>query len=123
MKVSMGNLQQSLAALVKISNTQLPITVAFKITFLLKSIQPSLESFDAVKSKLLKEVGEVHPEKPDEYKIIDVDRWNKEMTALMSQETDVPIDKIKVSQFGDIVVEPSTLFALDWLIESDDQQS
>jgi len=118
MKVKMFALHNSVSALSELSGKPIPAVSAFKVAMLVKAINEPLAAFDETKNTLLKEVGEEQADKPGEYKINDMQRWQAEITALLDQEVDLSVPPIKVSELNNVSVEPRHLLALEWCLEA-----
>lgn len=117
MKVKMAVLQNALPALTELSSKALPAPAAFKVAVVIKALTEPMTIFEETRAKLLKEVGEEDQEKPGNYKIVNAERWQAEMVALLDQEVELAVSPIKVSEMKDISIEPKTLVALDWCLE------
>lgn len=118
MKVKMAAIQNALPALTDLAGKAIPASAAFKVALVIKALNEPLSVFDETRGKLLREVGEENPEKPGEYKILNLERWQTEMTAMLEQEIEVSVTPIKIPELKDVEVEPKTLVALDWCLEA-----
>lgn len=117
MKLKLSQLQDSLEGLTGIGSMKLKAQTAFRVSRILKSIEDPLKTLEETRADLLKRVGEEDPEKPGVFKIIDAETWQQEIKALMEQEVEINVQKLKLADFGDAEAEPRWFAPLDWCIE------
>lgn len=111
-------------ALLKLSNTKLPVKIAYSVSKMISKLQPELKIYEEARQKLVKELGEEDTEKQTTtVKPENFAKFQEEMTKLLDVEVDLSyglgkeIEKIKVADLGDITMEPKELLQLDWLLE------
>lgn len=114
MKVKLQELLEAMEALNTLSGKSLSAATAFKVARVASALKQPVADFDAVRQKLLQEVGERVNDQ--QWKINDKERWEREISELLAQEIDLPDEKLTVSDFGSENVEPKTLMQLSWFI-------
>jgi hypothetical protein len=128
MKVTNKSLVDSIAALNELVELSLPIKLSFKIAKVTKQVQPLVDAYNQVLSKLQVEHSETEDDgKP---KMIDTDDPNikrfvfKDTNSfyaahqeLLGLENELDMDKVSVEEFGELDVKPSLLFTLSWFID------
>lgn len=116
MKLKLGELVQAKDGLVQLSQKELPIKSAYKISRILKAASSELENYEEQRTKLIKKLGKeeggnisVPPEKKEEF--------IKELEGLLEVEVDINAEKIDVKEFGNISISPGVLVKLDPFFE------
>lgn len=116
MQLTLGRIYNSLEALGKLSEKALPVTTAFKVARLVSALEAPLKDADLARANLLRQVGE-QIEGTQQYKIHSPEVWRAELEKLLEQEIDIPAEKLTLTDFGKIEVEPSVISRLSWLVE------
>lgn len=118
-KVSIGVLDNSVSVLSKIVTQELPALISFKFATLVKEISTKLEVFQKEKDKLFKKYGETVPDSPDKIQIKSesLEVFKDELESLLTQEVELPVDKLTVEDFSEIKVNIMDATALLFLIE------
>lgn len=127
MKVKLSQVVGSQEALAKLIETKLPVKIGFKLGRLVVNLQPDLKIYEEQRLSLVKELGALDPELgPDQHRVTaeNMPKFVEEITKLQDIEIDVKystendLEKIKVSELGEVSIEPKELIALDWLLEA-----
>lgn len=113
MKITMQTLVGSFDALKELSEAKLPAASALRVALLMKQFAAPLEEFQNTYNKLIQECGEKNDS--GTFDIKDRDRFVRESGELLAVEVTVPDDKLK--SLGSAEMKPSSLLALDWLID------
>lgn len=111
----------SIEGLNQLAKTKLPVSLGFRISTAINNLNPLIENYYKTRNELLKKHGKevIEKDKPTgRYDIPKekVDEFNKELEELNDTEIDVKLPEIKLSELGNIEIEPSALVNLDWLI-------
>ena len=107
-------LVQSVApSLQALGGMKLPVKVAFRVATALTSTKPLMESYEKARGSLfeqfgnLDETGQNYMVAPDK-----LPEFNKQFAALVDEDCELTLPRIKVSEMGDVSIEPQHLFAL-----------
>lgn len=123
MKLPIKTILDSVEGLKTLSRLKLPIVLSFKVSKVIKEVDKELQSFDEVKRKRVEELGEeVKDEKGNPTGNFTVTpknmkAWTKEYKALLENEVELKISKIKISELTEEKIEPFVFAQLDWLIQ------
>lgn len=117
MQVTIQQVRHTQQAIAELAQTRMPAVVAMRIGIALRAIQPVMEEFDKTHNALLTQYGTPVEGTPNQFKINDAEKFNKEVNELLEQVITINADKIPVSMFVAIEVKPATLAMLDWLID------
>ena len=104
-------------------NLKLPVKTSFRIAKVVKLIQSALDDYN----ETLDKIKGNYAEKDDDgkFKVVDENQlvienfgeFQADVNELLDIENDLEIKKIRLKDFGNIVVEPSVFLAIDWFIE------
>lgn len=118
------NSQESLKKLLEI---KLPIKISYKISKIVNLCQPELAIFEEQRNSLIKKLGVStnNPDNPNEIQVKNenLPEFQEDYNKLVDIDVDLgfgkgnDLEKIKIDDLGDIVVEPNLLLSLDWLFE------
>jgi hypothetical protein len=120
--VSLKTLLESVSGLRRIANLKLPVAVSFKIGKTMKTIDNELNSYNEVKNKRIKELGEVGKDENGDptsnytVKKENMETWEKENKELIEREVELEVYKLSLSDLGEEKLEPFVFSQLDWLI-------
>lgn len=114
--MKLGSIVGAMEALNNLSNEKVPVSTAFKLKKIIRSIEGDLKSYDDLRKGLFEKFGE---KKEDSYEIPKerLDDFYKELNDLLSTEVKTEITKLKLSDLGDLKIETKMLFSLDEFIE------
>lgn len=99
---------------------KLPVKVSYRIARILNIIKPDMLAYEEARMGLFREFGvsadggnsySIPPEKALEF--------NEQFKLLVSEDLKVELPKIKISELGDLQIEPQHLMALDPLLIDD----
>jgi len=115
--IKLGAIIGAVPSLQKLAEKELPITAAYKLSKLLKYIQPELDTFNETKEKLAKKYG-VFDEFTNTYEIMPehMATANNEITALLNIEVKSP-DMIQIPLDGDLRLSANDIGSLEPFIE------
>jgi hypothetical protein len=118
MKLKLEEIINASPALQTLSNTKLPVLVSFKLSMLLKELNPVYQSYNESRTKLLEKYGKLNKEKTN----YDFDGNKREEYAekhkeLLQADIKLDIPDIKISELDDIKIEPIFLEQLNWLLK------
>lgn len=122
MKLSLETVLKSFDALEKLSKLKLPVTISFKIGKTIKAINNELETYQEIRKKRIKELGEEAKDDKGEptgnYNVTkeNIPVWEKEHKELIEREVSIEAHPLKLSDLGDEKLEPTIFAELDWLI-------
>jgi len=112
-------------AISTIMKIKLPIVLSFKLSVFVKPINPMVESFGKARNELLSKYAENvlgEDKKPTGQMKFkgkeEVEKFNKEINALLDEEVKVEVPEINIAEFGNVEIEPNLLMNLDWLIKN-----
>lgn len=135
--VSLEKLINSTQSLGVIIGQQIPIAISFKISKMVKAINSEIEQYTASHKILCERFANkdsegnaiildlndkpVDKDQPGRYDIPEnkLEEFKKENASLLSVEVNIPGNHVKVSQLGNISIEPAHLMTLDWLFTED----
>lgn len=132
--VTLEQLIESAGAASQLLSKSIPIRTAFQLSKIAKASNVELEQYNASQNTL----SERYANKDEDGKAIrlavdggpyvegqsfrydipadKLEGFGKEMKELQSIEVEIPGQQIKVSELGDISIEPGLLMKLEWLI-------
>lgn len=123
MKLSIKTLTKSNQGLTRLGTLELPVTLSFKISKTIKAVDEILEPYYKARDKRIKELGEeIKDEKGNltgQYQVKKENDsiWEKENEEMLSQEVDVKVCKIKLSDLENQKIAPLALANLGWMLE------
>ena len=129
MKLNLSNerIVNTINALAKLNNAQLPIKVAYAISKNINKIESELKVYNAERAKLVNKYGEKDKEGKlkvgengnvplkEEY----IEDYNRDIKELLSIENEIDIHMIKLDDLlnSDYNVSPAELAAIDFMIK------
>lgn len=129
MKLNLSNerIVNTINALVKLNNTQLPIKVAYAISKNVNKIESELKVYNTERNKLANKYGEKDKEgklKVDENGNVPlkeeyIEDYNRDIKELLSIENEIDIHMIKLDDLlnSNYDISPAELSAIDFMIE------
>lgn len=113
------NLVNDINNLRTLSALKLPVKTSYWISRILARVESEMDIYDKKRDELIKRYGEKN-EKDGSYKVIpaNLDTYYDELKKIGEIPFSVGINKINVSQLGEIQIEPSLL--ISWIFTSDD---
>lgn len=124
MKLKLIELVGSVEALNKLSETQLPASVAFSLGKFLKSITNDIETYDKVKKEKAIQYGTPVEGDPDKVTFMENGeltengkKYVEEMQEIENKEIELEIPEIKISDLGSVKFGAKDIIALTWLIK------
>ena len=102
MKVKLGEIYNSVGVLGKLLDTEIPITVSFKLMKLVNTLNSELKTVEEQRIKLVKKYStgsETESNVSDDSK----EEFLKEFSKLLAEEIDVPWVAISMETLGDSV--------------------
>ena len=129
MKLTLSNerIVNTINALSKLNNAQLPIKVAYAISKNVNKIESELKVYNTEKAKLVNKYGE--KDKEGKLKVGEngnvslkeehIEDYNRDIKELLSIENEMDIHMIKLDDLlnSDYNISPSELSAIDFMIE------
>lgn len=129
MKLNLSNerIVNTINALAKLNNAQLPIKVAYAISKNVNKIESELKVYNTEKAKLVNKYGE--KDKEGKLKVGEngnvslkeehIEDYNRDIKELLSIENEMDIHMIKLDDLlnSDYNISPSELSAIDFMIE------
>lgn len=115
MKITLEKLLGSADALKNLFNSEVPVTMAFKLSKTIKDAEENIKLFEESRLKLLKQYGEETSE--DSYKISEENAplIQKELDELLKTEVELTAEPLSVDKLGDIKMTSADVYALSWL--------
>ena len=125
MKIKNEALVNSVQVLRKLNNAELPVRVSYKLAKNIKSIEKELNIYEEEKQKFINKYCEKDDEGNNKInedgtiKIIDTEKWNKDIKELLDIEAEINIEKINIDELGksDFKITPSELSLIDYMIK------
>jgi hypothetical protein len=106
--LKLGELIAARPALENLTKRELPIMAAFKIGVRIRRASDHLETYDALKAKLIVALGVQDQKTPQRYTITPEDpnwvEYSTKLQELESQDVTLDTDPIKLSEFGETAV-------------------
>ncbi len=130
--IIVSNLQilNSVDTLKYLNEQSLPIKTSFQIAHLIKKLNGILGVINSEKEKIIFKWAVKNDKdeiiKPadsngnpieDQIVIKDINQFQIEIEQLYNINNDIEFNKIKYDEFGSVVISPSMISCLDWLIE------
>jgi len=119
MKMTILDVLGSFESLKQLGTGKLPMQVALTIAKNRRVIDECVDLFNERKEVLVKKYGKENKETGN--MTVDakhVKAFTNQIKKMTSEEVDLAVKKIKVSEFGKgFQVEGNTMYALDWMIE------
>ena len=103
MKIALGKLKNSEQALVKLSNSSLPINLAYKISKMIKVVSSELTELEEHRKKLVEKYGEDNGEGSLIVPEHNIENFVQEINPLFQEEIDLPFEKIKAASIPDTI--------------------
>ena len=117
MKFKLIEIRSLEGSLVKLTNKELPVRVAYRLSRVLKRVTEELSSIENYRVKLVKKYSKGEDEKG----IFEVakgeeEKFGKEFSELLMEEIDIDFEPILLSDLGDICLTPIDLIRLEKII-------
>lgn len=111
--MKLSQLLQIAPSLQALGAMKLPVKVAFRVGTALTNVKPVMATFDEARMKLFQEHGTLG-EDGQTYTVPaeKVGVFNEQFSALTEEDCTVTLPKIKLSEMGDVSIEPQHLAAL-----------
>jgi hypothetical protein len=107
-------LVQSIApSLQALAGMKLPVKAAFRVGTAVTAIKPHMEEYEKQRTALFEKYGTLDETKqsysvaPEKFEV-----FNKSFSDLLDEDVTVVLPKIKLSEMGDVSIEPAHLVAL-----------
>jgi len=118
MKLKLEEIINASPALQTLSNTKLPVLVSFKLSMLLKELNPVYQSYNESRTKLLEKYGKLNKEKTNyDFYGNKREEYAEKHKELLQADIKLDIPDIKISELDDIKIEPIFLEQLNWLLK------
>lgn len=122
MKLTNRQIVDSIEAIQKLNKLKLPVRASFRIAKTSRNLDEVLTDYNKTINKLRDEYSEKDSNgemKVNDNKIVfrDLDGFIKASNELLDIENDVDVQQIGLDDFGEMTVEPSLLYSIDWLID------
>jgi len=125
MKIKNEALVNSVQVLRKLNNAELPVRVSYKLAKNIKSIEKELNIYEEEKQKFINKYCEKDDEGNNKInedgtiKIIDTEKWNKDIKELLDIEAEINMEKINIDELGksDFKITPSELSLIEYMIK------
>ena len=125
MKIKNEALVNSVQVLRKLNNAELPVRVSYKLAKNIKSIEKELNIYEEEKQKFINKYCEKDDEGNNKInedgtiKIIDTEKWNKDIKELLDIEAEINIEKINIDELAksDLKLTPAELTLIDYMIK------
>lgn len=125
MKIKNEVLVNSVQVLRKLNNAELPVRVSYKLAKNIKSIEKELNIYEEEKQKFINKYCEKDDEGNNKInedgtiKIIDTEKWNKDIKELLDIEAEINIEKINIDELAksDLKLTPAELALIDYMIK------
>lgn len=118
MKIKLAEIEPSVNALSMLASLNLPPVAAFKIARIMRATSQPLQDYTVQKDRVLREHGKLVDKENSRY-VIDMDLWKEHGQPLLEVEVDIPVEPLKIGDFGHANLPPIALAALTWCITLD----
>ena len=133
MKVTNRQVVECGAALVELQGIELPFKLSYKVAKTVKMLAPLADALNDTRRK----IGEKFAKRDENDEVVtktvdgqegiidfaDPAAADIEMRSLFEVDNDVHLQKFRASDFGDIMLKPWVILALEWLIEDDESST
>lgn len=111
-KVKVSEIVNSIEQLKALQEIKFPVKVSYKINRLVNKLNPELITYNESRNKIINELGEkdeetgnIQVKDPEKMKL-----FGEKLMEILSVEIELDwFEKIKISELGDIAVEPKNL--------------
>lgn len=120
MKIKLNELYNSKVALESLFASKLKISLSFRLTPLLHKIRDKFDEVEKFRQTLVKDYGVEVEDKPGQFTFSEenVKIYNQEILELMSEEVEVEVPDVSISDFGEsFEISADDLVILKWLIK------
>lgn len=119
MKITLGELQVAIEALNKIINVSLSIKVSYYLSKTIKVINEELSHLEKARIKLVEQYGTKNEKEEVRVTQENFPKFHEEFRQLLSEEVDINIKTIKLSEILDVKLSTMDILALGKLLEDD----
>jgi hypothetical protein len=121
--MKLKDLLQMVAPLQALSTSKLPVKVGYRVSKILRKIEPELKAYETSRMDLFKEFG-VHDVAKDQYSIPPekMAEFGLQMQSLVDEDLGLDLPTIRVSELGDLTIEPTQLLGLDPILVDDTEE-
>lgn len=117
MKLKLMQIINAKDSLVELSQKDLAVMASYRVAKILKKIDPEIAIYEDERIKLIRKYGEESEPGRLQVKQENIPEYVKELETLVQQEVDIDIQKVKISEIGNIDIKPAVLINLDFMIE------
>jgi len=134
MKVSLGEINNSLAALRTLASLKFPARVAYRLGRVLKTAESEVADFKRINDETVRRLGApVKPPPDKDGNLPPEEAWGwqvtpenmaqfvAEITEFLDEQIELWGDPLPLELLGDVQIEPQVLANLDWLIDGGEQ--
>lgn len=113
---------EGLEALNVLVSQKLPVFSSFQLSLFLKNVSPIIETYEKERNKLISELGTPESDKDGKatgnfnFEPEKAKEFNDKIMEILDAKIEVAIPTIKLSDLGNIEIEPKKLATLMWLI-------
>lgn len=118
--MTVAEVVQAKQALVDILAEKMPVDTAYRLVKIVKIINNEMETYDQVRGKLFKEMGEDVKDRPGERAIKEenMEEFQKQIKELLDKKFEVAMEPIKLADLGEkFEVKPATIMLLGPIIK------
>lgn len=116
MKIKLREVLEAAGSFQVLQNKEVPIKVAYRLKRLANKLQSDINLYSENRNELIKKLGE--KQKDGTFKVVDpekLEELSNQTKELLNEEIEVEFNKIKLSELGDIKIEPNSL--IEWVFE------
>lgn len=112
-------------ALGAFTKDKIPVKLSFAIVKNFNKLKSASDDYEQARMKLLeensekKENGDIESGEDGNAKIIDIDKWNKEINELMNIEVDIDMHKVDFSILDGLQLSVSDMAAIEFMIKEE----
>jgi len=115
MKVRLIDVYNSVQVINKILDTQLPVTIAFQLTKLIKNLDNEVKIVEEQRVKLVSKYGEEIEDKGFTVSEANKEAFLKEFTELLESEIEINWNPVDISKFEGLNLSPNDLMKVSFL--------
>jgi hypothetical protein len=93
------------------------VSAAYRLSLLLKKLEPEFQTFSTKREELVKKYGVTEDGQNYSIKLDSLEEYQKVFGELLDTDVKVDIQKIKVADLGDLEIEPKYLYMLSEILE------
>ena len=123
MQISLGELQNSLAALQELVKNKFAARTAYRLGRVIKVAEVEIAALRTAHFELVQRLGEQETDS-ENWTVLtaNLEQFRRELEELLAEQITLPGDPLQIGQLGECQLEPAGLAVLDWLIVDEESE-